>query len=173
LINHSGDDWERQVPQVHVLTATESHTISTPSDYDVAFTDTEYTIPAGTLRAGSTIRIKADGYYTDLSTAGGTLGILIDDQDNQTYEWLGIPGSGDHDFYLDAAMTIRDVGPDGTVVYSIQVVYEVLKSVTEAVELQRNVVTIDTTNNIDIAFAFSINEGSATVYLTQYIIDVT
>jgi len=107
LEGFNGTDWERYIPQAHVATAESSEITNTTSETPF---DEDYTIPADTLKDGSTVRVRASlkvlqyssgdlTLYTHFNGGNGIVGVLT-------------PVTGE-DIVVDCTFVVRDADSVG------------------------------------------------------------
>lgn len=161
IVNYNGTEWEKQVPQVHsiVVDEAESGGTGTPE----VFATSKYTVPAGTLRQGSTIRVRASGTVVN-NTHVVTIGVGLDTLhlDNNT-----ITASND-DFQIDAFFTVR--GNPGA---SVAVYGSCTTSTAGLSDVDAQNANLNTNNALDVQVLFTVAGATNAVTLSQFIVDVT
>ena len=101
-------------PDEFVATRAASTAITGATETDVAF-DTSHTIPAGRLRVGSVIRVRAQGIHTATTgTEDHTIALKIGS--TTIVSTAAVDPANDDIFYFDAVLVVRTVGSSGTFV---------------------------------------------------------
>jgi hypothetical protein len=163
IVNYNGSAFERQIPQNHAILADETETnySTTPQE----FATSKYTIPAGTLRAGSTIRVRFAANITLNGTNNKLYVSLYDGSTLFSVVSTAVSG-GTGAAFGEALFTVRSTGATGAV-RGIA-----LHEYPSASSVDRQTGTLDTAQAIDVSvYGFASTNSSAT--LEQFIVDVT
>lgn len=177
-VDHGGGDSAEMYVggQAHVdVAAGTAHTNST--DETALAT---YTIPANTLVAGSTIRVRAAGIATATnSTDTLTVKLKLDTSDTAIGSAELIAGTGavdvaDNDIYeFDTMICVRTVGSGGTAV-AISSVHNMDAPATARISDLKSEFTLDTTvaNLLQITADWSVASGSNSCRSDVFVVDI-
>lgn len=160
----AGSENVRYVGRVQGITSAVTQSISTDSSAVIS----SYTIPAGTLKAGTTIRIQASGKATDVSGAPDILLRLGGSSDGVSIAFT----NSTNRFKIDAIWTVRTVGASGVVAYANA--YDALNNTTYTRKFSNSTFTsMDTTGALNIDVYGEAGEGGGAIQLDQFNVDIS
>jgi hypothetical protein len=169
---YNGSGWDRSVMQSFANLAASSPVVNTASE--VMF-DQNYTIPADTLRPGSTIRVRAFGRVTS-TTGTPTLTIKLNVgglSGNEVMSQVQGTPLSTHNWYVDWIGTVLDDGASGDLVGSGTILIDAL---TNPPVLDTGIFPnlIDTTasQQVGVSAEWSVADVNNSVQLEQIVVDV-
>jgi hypothetical protein len=161
--NYNGQEWERQVPQNHAIVADETETDADPVTPDF-FTASQYTIPANTLKAGTTLRIRGSGTMSGSVNAG--LRVQIGTSANVGFTLAPLVAGK---FQFDITWTIRSIAVPAAATNEAS---GFLIDSAGGVYVGSNSTALDTTGALDVKFGYTASTTPSSVTLEQYVIDI-
>jgi hypothetical protein len=149
----------RRVGGVAYRSVAASAAITGTTETDTAF-DAKYPIPADTLKAGTVLRVRAQGIYT--ATTGNETHTLALKIGSTALCSLTLIDPADNDlFYFDAVIQIRTAGAGGTMVACGTALTQAATAVGTAKPWFIGSTAVDTTGAMDLA-VFMDRQGTAT-----------
>lgn len=167
---HNGASWDRYIPQSYAAVVEQELTYTASTE----FSSLKYTIPAGTLRAGSTIRIRAAGYVS-VNGAGNALSLYLTEGAGPTSDAISCLVSAGGYFYYEAIATVWTTGVSGNFRFYGQLVSGSIAGAAGAAAADGTTAVapvMDTTQAITVSMK-GFATGSSTTDLRMFTVDVT
>ncbi len=163
----------RRVGGVAYRSTAASTAITGATETDTAF-DTKYTIPANTLKAGTVVRVRAQGIHT-ATTGAETHDLSLKIGSTTVVSAASVDPANNDLFYVDCLIVVRTAGASGTFVATGTVLANGQNGAGTAKPFFKASTAIDTTAAMDLA-VFIDRQAAATdgdsVRLDIFVVEV-